>query len=56
MYKTYSFKYFYELLVIFVLLIILDQATKIFITKIMLNNKFESIEIFPFLNINNDKA
>ena len=51
MYKTYSFKYFYELLVIFVLLIILDQATKIFITKIMLNNKFESIEIFPFLNI-----
>ena len=51
MYKTYSFKYFYELLVIFVLLIILDQATKIFIAKIMLNNKFESIEIFPFLNI-----
>ena len=51
MYKTYSFKYFYELLVIFVLLIILDQATKILIAKIMLNNKFESIEIFPFLNI-----
>ena len=39
MYKTYSFKYFYELLVIFVLLVILDQATKILIAKIMLNNK-----------------
>ena len=51
MYKKYSFKYFYELLVIFVLLIILDQVTKIFIAKIMLNNKFASIEILPFLNI-----
>tara|TARA_B100000029_G_scaffold513454_1_gene613126 strand:- start:185 stop:679 length:495 start_codon:yes stop_codon:yes gene_type:complete len=51
MYKTYSFKYFYELLAIFALLIILDQATKIFIAKIMLNNKFQSIEVFPFLNI-----
>ena len=49
--NSYPFKYFYELLAIFVLLIILDQATKILIAKIMFNNKFESIEILPFLNL-----
>ena len=35
----------------FILLIIIDQSTKIFFAKIMLNNMFENIEIFPFLNI-----
>ena len=49
--NSYPYKYFYELLAIFVLLIILDQATKILIAKIMFNNKFESIEILPFLNL-----
>ena len=44
-------EYFFECLLAFILLIIIDQSTKIFIAKIMLNNMFESIEIFPFLNI-----
>ncbi len=51
MYKKISHEYFFECLATFILLIIIDQSTKIFIAKIMLNNMFESIEIFPFLNI-----
>ena len=43
--------YFYECLAAFILLIILDQSTKIFIAKIMLENMFQNIEILPFLNI-----
>ena len=44
-------KIFLSYLSIFILLIIIDQSTKIFTAKIMLNNMFENIEIFPFLNI-----
>ena len=44
-------EYFFEYLLAFILLIIIDQSTKIFTAKIMLNNMFENIEIFPFLNI-----
>ena len=43
--------YIFECLAAFILLIIIDQSTKIFIAKIMFNNMFESIGLFPFLNI-----
>ena len=36
--------YFYECLAAFILLIILDQSTKILIAKIMLENMFQNIE------------
>ena len=51
MYKKVSHEYLFEYFAAFILLIIIDQSTKIFFSKIMLNNMFESIEIFPFLNI-----
>lgn len=51
MYKKVSHEYFFEYFSTFILLIIIDQSTKIFFSKIMLNNMFESIEILPFLNI-----
>ena len=51
MYKNKSYKYFLNLISIFILLILLDQSTKIYVAKIMINNNFQNIEIFPFLNI-----
>ena len=51
MYRNYPLKYFYELVAFFLLLITLDQCSKIYIAKIMLNNSFENIEILSFLNI-----
>ncbi|MEC6997346.1 MAG: signal peptidase II [Pseudomonadota bacterium] len=51
MYKNQSYKYFLNLISIFILLILLDQSTKIYVAKIMINNNFQNIEIFPFLNI-----
>ncbi len=49
--KSITYIYFYECLATFILLIIVDQSTKIFIAKIMLENMFESIEVLSFLNI-----
>ena len=49
--KSITYMYFYECLAAFILLIIIDQSTKILIAKVMLENMFESIEVFPFLNI-----
>ncbi len=51
MHNTQSYKYFLSLICIYLLLIILDQSTKIYVARVMLNNRFENIEIFPFLNI-----
>ena len=51
MYKNQSYKYFLNLISIFIILILLDQSTKIYVAKIMINNNFQNIEIFPFLNI-----
>ena len=48
--ETYNENLF-EYLAFFVLLIIIDQSTKIFTAQIMLNSMFESIEVLPFLNI-----
>ena len=49
--KSITYMYFYECLAAFILLIIVDQSTKILIAKVMLENMFESIQVFPFLNI-----
>ena len=49
--KKISYEYFFLYLAAFILLIIIDQSTKVFIAKIMLNNMFESIEVTPFLNV-----
>ena len=43
--------YILNLFAFFIFLIILDQATKIYVAKIMLGNRFENIQILPFLNI-----
>ena len=51
MHNTQSYKYFFSLICIYLLLIIFDQSTKIYVAKVMLNNRFENIGIFPFLNI-----
>ena len=51
MYNTQSYKRFFSLICIYLLLIILDQSTKIYVARVMLNNRFENIEIFSFLNI-----
>ena len=51
MYKNQPYKYFLNLVSVFILLILLDQASKIYVAKIMINNNFQNIEIFPFLNI-----
>ena len=51
MHNTQSYKRFFSLICIYLLLIILDQSTKIYVARVMLNNRFENIEIFSFLNI-----
>ena len=51
MYKNQTYIYFLNLIFIFIFLIVLDQSSKIYIAKIMINNNFQNIEIFPFLNI-----
>ena len=51
MHNTDSYKHFFSLICIYLLLIIFDQSTKIYVAKVMLNNRFENIGIFPFLNI-----
>ena len=43
--------YFFEYIASFILLIIIDQSAKVYTAKIMIGNMFESIEVFPFLNI-----
>ena len=42
---------FFQFLAIFILLIIIDQSTKVYIAKIMMKNNFENINLFSFLNI-----
>ena len=34
-----------------IFLVLIDQSMKIFISKIMLNNGFEDMQLLPFLNI-----
>ena len=49
--KNFFSLYFFEYLAAFILLIIVDQSTKIYIAKVMFDNMFENIEVLPFLNI-----
>ena len=49
--KKIIYEYFFQYLTAFILLIIIDQSAKVYAAKIMFNNMFESIEVFPFLNI-----
>ena len=42
---------FFQFFAIFILLIIIDQSTKVYIAKIMMKNNFETIRLFSFLNI-----
>ena len=49
--KKYSFQYVFEIILAILFLILFDQCTKIYISKIMLNANFENISLFSFLNI-----
>ena len=40
-----------ETLLAIIFLVLIDQCMKIFISKIMLNNRFEEMQLLPFLNI-----
>ena len=41
----------FEIILLVILLVSFDQCTKVYISKIMLNNNFNDIELFPLLNI-----
>ena len=40
-----------ETLLAIIFLVLIDQCMKVFISKIMLNNRFEDLQLLPFLNI-----
>ena len=40
-----------ETLLAIIFLVLIDQCMKVFISKIMLNNRFEDMQLLPFLNI-----
>ena len=40
-----------ETILAIIFLVLIDQCMKIFISKIMLNNRFEEMQLLPFLNI-----
>ena len=51
MFNRNTHESFFQFLAIFILLIIIDQSTKVYIAKIMMKNNFENINLFSFLNI-----
>ena len=51
MWKSLNLARVIEILLVIIFLVLIDQCMKIFISKIMLNNSFEDIKLFPFLNI-----
>ncbi len=51
MLKPLYSKNFYDLLMTFIILIIADQAAKIYVAQIMFENSFRDISISSFLNI-----
>ena len=51
MWKSLNLDKFIETFLVIIFLVLIDQCTKIFISKIMLNNSFEDIKLLPFLNI-----
>ncbi len=51
MWKSLNLAMVIETLLAIIFLVLLDQCMKVFISKIMLNNSFEDMQLFPFLNI-----
>ena len=51
MWKSLNLARVIEILLVIIFLVLIDQCMKIFISKIMLNNRFEDIKLLPFLNI-----
>ena len=51
MWKSLNLVRVIEILLVIIFLVLIDQCMKISISKIMLNNSFEDIQLLPFLNI-----
>ena len=51
MWKSLNLAKVIEMLLVIIFLVLIDQCMKIFISKIMLNNSFEDMQLLPFLNI-----
>ena len=51
MWKSLNLARVIEILLVIIFLVLIDQCMKIFISKIMLNNSFEDMQLLPFLNI-----
>ena len=51
MWKSLNLARVIETLLAIIFLVLIDQCMKIFISKIMLNNRFEDMQLLPFLNI-----
>ena len=51
MWKSLNLARVIEILLVIIFLVLIDQCMKIFISKIMLNNRFEEMQLLPFLNI-----
>jgi signal peptidase II len=51
MWKSLNLVRVIETLLAIILLVLIDQCMKVFISKIMLNNSFEDMQLLPFLNI-----
>ena len=51
MWKSLNLAQVIEILLVIIFLVLIDQCMKIFISKIMLNNSFEDMQLLPFLNI-----
>ena len=51
MWKSLNLVRVIETLLAIIFLVLIDQCMKIFISKIMLNNRFEEMKLLPFLNI-----
>ena len=51
MWKPLNFVRVIEMLLAIIFLVLIDQCMKIFISKIMLKNRFEEMLLLPFLNI-----
>ena len=51
MWKSLNLSRVIETFLAIIFLVLFDQTMKIFVSKIMLNNSFEDIQLLPFLNI-----
>ena len=51
MWKSLNLVRVIETILAIIFLVLIDQCMKIFISKMMLNNRFEDMQLLPFLNI-----